>query len=146
MTSARPLTLETLAQRVEQLEGEMQALRAEIRPELELTLRQPFDTAQDRAQDRAQDTAAPLQRVPLVPEEQEVVDLLMMEGLIAPPTPRMLRAAAEWGARPAEEREAVARELRSPSTGSGQALWLDPPLSEIIIRMRRGENPASCRR
>ena len=132
MTSAQPLTLKTLAQRVERLEGEVQALRAEVRPESE---RRPEPVEGLTSVDT---TGAPLRRAPLVPEEQEVVDLLATEGLIAPPTPRMLRAAAEWEARPTEEREAIAEELRS--------LWLDPPLSEMIVRMRRGENSASCRR
>jgi len=72
------------------------------------------------------------QRVPLVPEEQEVADLLIAEGLVVPPTPRMLQTAAEWEARSAEDRKAIVQELRS--------LWLDPPLSEIIVRMRRGED------
>lgn len=112
MTLAQPLTLETLAQRLERLEDEVQTLRAEVRPEPELIW-------------------SP-QRVPLVPEEQEAVNLLVAEGLIVPPTPHMLQAAAEWEARTAEDREAVVQELRS--------LWLDPPLSEIIIRMRRGED------
>lgn len=126
------VTLETLARRVERLEDEMQALRAEVHPEL--TRRPELVGEPVEGLTSVGITGVPLQRVPLVPEEQEVVDLLATEGLIAPPTPRMLRAAAEWEARPAEEREAGAEELRS--------LWLDPPLSEIIIRMRRGENVA----
>ena len=58
---------------------------------------------------------------------------LLARGVIRKPSPEELAVAARWQARPEKERARIVEVL--------QTLRLDPPLSEIIHRMRAGWYP-----
>lgn len=59
---------------------------------------------------------------------------LLARGAIRRPSPEELAVAARWQARPEKERARIVEML--------QTLRLDPPLSEIIHRMRAGWYPS----
>jgi hypothetical protein len=68
----------------------------------------------------------------LSPIKQILTDL-RARGIIRSPTPAELALSTAWQALPATEQEAVRQKLRT--------LTLDPPLSEIIHKMRAGWYP-----
>lgn len=72
--------------------------------------------------------------VPLPTEEAAVERLLAdmrEQGVLAEPTAEVLAQIEEWQAMPEQQRDATIQELRN--------LRLNPPLSEVITRLRGGE-------
>lgn len=65
--------------------------------------------------------------------QEEVVAQLLSEGVIVKPSPEMEAIGAEWDAVPEEEKRALDETLRN--------LQLDPPLSEMMHKMRGGWYP-----
>lgn len=65
--------------------------------------------------------------------QEELIAQLYSEGVIVHPSPEMLAIGAEWDAVPEEEKRALDETLRN--------LQLDPPVSEMIHRMRSGWYP-----
>lgn len=65
--------------------------------------------------------------------QEEVVAQLLAEGVIVKPSPEMEAIGAKWDAVPEEEKRALDETLRN--------LQLDPPLSEMMHRMRGGWYP-----
>lgn len=65
--------------------------------------------------------------------QEEVVAQLLAEGVIVKPSPEMVAIGAKWDAVPEEEKRALDETLRN--------LQLDPPLSEMMHRMRSGWYP-----
>ncbi len=83
------------------------------------------------------DDVAKLRRAESPPKrhnsQEEVVAQLLAEGVIVKPSPEMVAIGAKWDAVPEEEKRALDETLRN--------LQLDPPLSEMMHRMRGGWYP-----
>lgn len=119
-TSASTLTLESLEQRLNALADTVRHLATEV-----TKLRQTQSSAKPKA------TITP------TPHEKLMAKLLA-EGAIVKPPPEMLAIGAEWDAVPEEEKRALDETLRN--------LQLDPPLSEMMSKMRGGWYPDESER
>lgn len=114
-TSASTLTLESLEQRLNVLADTVRHLATEV-----TKLRQTESSSKAKA------TITP------TPHEEFMAQLLA-EGAIVKPPPEMLAIGAEWDTVPEEEKRALDETLRN--------LKLDPPLSEMMSKMRGGWYP-----
>ena len=114
-TSASTLTLESLEDRLNMLADTVRHLAAEV-----TRLRQTEPSSNPKA------------AITPTPHEEFMAQLLA-EGAIVKPPPEMLAIGAEWDAVPEEEKRALDETLRN--------LKLDPPLSEMMSKMRGGWYP-----
>ena len=114
-TMTSELTLETLGRRVDELADDVARLKTQAKPK-------PLP--------KPRPTATP-------PEYEHIIARQIASGLIMEPSAEWLawvdELNAEWEDVPADERAVVEEELRN--------LRLDPPLSEIIIKLRDGWYP-----
>ena len=83
------------------------------------------------------DDVAKLRRAESHPKQHnsqdQLIAQLLSEGVIVKPSPEMEAIGAKWDAVPEEEKRALDETLRN--------LQLDPPLSEMMHRMRSGWYP-----
>ena len=109
-TSASALTLESLEQRLNVLADTVRHLATEVSK-----LRQ----TESRSKPKATIRPTP---------HDELIAQLFAEGAIVKPPAEMLAIGAEWEMVPEEEKRALDETLRN--------LRLDPPLSEMMNKMR----------